>query len=750
MSEESQRVCHHCGREIPSEREGDFCCSGCEHVYNLIQDEGFSDFYTMLDEPIPPGKIKDRDINCYDWLQLELELAELNAVGHIVELKIKLKGAHCGGCSWLIEQIFLKSKGSQHCEMDLSRDVLSIWWTKGGFDIRSFAADLEAHGYEVLSDGNDRKVWEPLLRLCSITSLSALISLLSVYPIWFESEQLDADLYPFIRGLLLFSGTLSLVFGGGFFILGALKRYRPWMRYWPTALAAIFGYTVCLSHWLKHSSNMDFFYLYTCSVAIYMWGRYFIERVKTYYEKLFVREDLLPNSFFTTENEGDLISFPLNELHRRRAYTVLPGKLVPVCSQLTKGEAKISLGYKGRDKVFSFKAPHRVPAGSCNDGDLPLELIALEDWKDSDLHQQMDLLGAFRSSGSRNWPQWGGILFSACYVGLVIMISFSLGMSFYEMILPICAALVILSTGSLTWGRYWLKRLTLLRLASYGMYVPKVSVLKQLLKIDYIRFEEPGEIVLRPPKLENDNPLEMLTREQRGVLLALLCKAKHPVASALMERILLYPCEIVEIEDFKEVVGSGYTALYKGEVWSAGLAGWNEDNKDQMLKQTQKWDCEFFKSGNMLCTMAFEEIELDSSDQVAKILQQKFGILMQRSEIANPLSAPNQEMIIGDSNGTSLKMIPVLGNRWLKRNAEIFLFGGQLTHLVDLFDIIYKHFHLRRRIYSWLSLYHLFMLWLILDVELSFLWLILMAPLGSLVGIFIMGEGFRKKRKAGL
>jgi cation transport ATPase len=716
----------------------------------MIQKEGFGDFYTMMDEPIRPGKKVDRDVNRYDWLQLQLEQAEQKAVGRTAELNIKLKGAHCRGCTWLIEQIFQKANGSQHCEMDLSRDILSIWWVKGGFDIRSFAADLEEYGYEIITDGDAKKAWEPLLHLCFITSLSALISLICVFPTFFEKEQLDTDFYLFVRGLLLLSGSLSFVFGGGFFILGALKRYRPWMRYWPTALAAIFGYIVCLSQWVEHSSNTDYFYLYTCSIAVYMWGRYFIERVKTYYEKLFVREDLLPNSFFTTENEGDLTSFPLNELHKKRAYTVLPGKLVPVCSKLTSGEARISLGYKGRDKTFSFKAPHRIPAGSSNDGDLPLKLIAMEDWKDSDLHQQMDLLGPFRSSSSRNWPQWGGIIFSAFYVGLVVMISLFLGMSFYEMILPVCAALLILSTGSLTWGRYWLKRLTLLRLASYGMYVPKVSALSRLLRVNYVYFTEPGGIVLRPPKLENDNPLEMLTSEQRGVLLALIGKGKHPVASALMERVLLYPCDVVEIEDFQEIVGSGYTGVYKGEVWSAGLVGWNEHNKDLMLKQTQKWDCEFFKSDNMLCTMAFEEMELESSDEVARVLQRKYGIILQRSEVASPSSTPNQEMIIGDSGGKSLKMIPVLGNRWLKKNAEIFLFGGQLTHLVDLFDIIYKHFRLRRRIYSWLFLYHLFMLWLILDVKLSILWLILMAPLGSLVGIFIMGEGFRKKRKAGL
>ena len=46
-SVESFTTCVHCGSDLPSRSTDPFCCSGCRHVYRLLQESGLSRYYDL-------------------------------------------------------------------------------------------------------------------------------------------------------------------------------------------------------------------------------------------------------------------------------------------------------------------------------------------------------------------------------------------------------------------------------------------------------------------------------------------------------------------------------------------------------------------------------------------------------------------------------------------------------------------------------------------------------------------------------
>ena len=61
-----ETICDHCGLPVPSNliREGEekqFCCSGCQQVYEILHDWGFDEFYERVDrEDASPAKISGK------------------------------------------------------------------------------------------------------------------------------------------------------------------------------------------------------------------------------------------------------------------------------------------------------------------------------------------------------------------------------------------------------------------------------------------------------------------------------------------------------------------------------------------------------------------------------------------------------------------------------------------------------------------------------------------------------------------
>jgi len=99
--------CAHCSNPISNSKPNlQFCCNGCEYVYNLLHHQGLETFYTLKNQPLEPltetVTIHPKD-HYLDEPHAKQRYIWTEDARHFTRFYIK--GLHCGACIWLLEQL---------------------------------------------------------------------------------------------------------------------------------------------------------------------------------------------------------------------------------------------------------------------------------------------------------------------------------------------------------------------------------------------------------------------------------------------------------------------------------------------------------------------------------------------------------------------------------------------------------------------------------------------------------------------
>lgn len=172
--------CKHCGRRYSQpEGRGDFCCSGCEHVYAMIQENGLGGYYERQDQVGQPPEsrpLAEADVDVIREQQMHAE----EAGG--AELALGVQGMTCMGCAWLIEELARRRRGVRFARVALQSNRLFLGWKPGSFDLCEFAEELHRFGYKMSEpSASSGYTMSPLaMRLCLTLAFSLNGLLLSV------------------------------------------------------------------------------------------------------------------------------------------------------------------------------------------------------------------------------------------------------------------------------------------------------------------------------------------------------------------------------------------------------------------------------------------------------------------------------------------------------------------------------------------------------------------------------------------
>ncbi|MFP4166089.1 MAG: heavy metal translocating P-type ATPase metal-binding domain-containing protein [Opitutales bacterium] len=180
-------TCKHCGRRfLAGGDQSEFCCSGCEQVYHLLQEKGLSGFYDWQDRsgpPLPPAAQGNEETESLKRFQ---ERAE--ETGSRPEAQLRVVGMRCMGCIWLVERLSRGSSGVRAVEASLESGSLYLSWEAGRFDLAALAEELSRFGYRLkpVGKGGLRGLspldWRVLL--CALFTMNAALLAL---PQWLEA-----------------------------------------------------------------------------------------------------------------------------------------------------------------------------------------------------------------------------------------------------------------------------------------------------------------------------------------------------------------------------------------------------------------------------------------------------------------------------------------------------------------------------------------------------------------------------------
>lgn len=141
----SQLQCRHCGLVFSASGNEHFCCHGCESVFNLLQEKGLGDFYSLQKSaeatcPIP-AKISNES---YSYIDDSFFIQEFSSDDD--RLTFYLEGMNCTACLWLLEKTPEVCKDCLSVQVRMSDSTVRVIRKKGG-SFAAIAKTFDRFGY---------------------------------------------------------------------------------------------------------------------------------------------------------------------------------------------------------------------------------------------------------------------------------------------------------------------------------------------------------------------------------------------------------------------------------------------------------------------------------------------------------------------------------------------------------------------------------------------------------------------------
>jgi Cu+-exporting ATPase len=151
VAEDKKLNCAHCGEEcigqFPKTEQHSFCCNGCQIVWNLLHQNGLSEYYAI--EEIPGLSFKEKESQYYDFLDDPKIVKDLIAFssGYTKTVFINLPQIHCSSCIWLLERLHLLLPGVKNTRVNFLHKKATIVYDDREVSLREIAELLNKIGY---------------------------------------------------------------------------------------------------------------------------------------------------------------------------------------------------------------------------------------------------------------------------------------------------------------------------------------------------------------------------------------------------------------------------------------------------------------------------------------------------------------------------------------------------------------------------------------------------------------------------
>lgn len=792
MSSDKQKICIHCGTPYSASlrKESEFCCNGCDFVYNLIKKSGLEHYYDLRDpriNPVQPSTLQPRD---YEWLEARALAAEEQAApASSAELKLDLEGISCVGCVWLIEKVFREMSGAIRIEINTQYGQIRIKWRTGTFSVVEFAQKIQQFGYVVGPPGErPQEESRKLVGKIGLSGAFALNAMLFTLPRYLGMQP-DFQFASLFELLSLLFATLSLLAGGSYFIKRGIKGILQGVLHidFPIALGILIAWSGSILGWFLGDVRFLYFDFVAIFIFLMLVGRWVQERALERNRNQLLSRNKAPHEVHLVED--DLVTEtnkPLDSIEQGQRFRILPGEVIPVLGELESMDAAVSLEWiNGESTMRSYSRGQYIPSGAQNIGIEPILLKARQAWSESLLTRLLDthvedqrnpfiekvikyylfaVLG-IAVLGAAAWSLWMGDNLTAVQVVLSILVvscPCALGVAY-----PLAQEWAILS------------------LRQFGIFIRTPIIFGNLNRIEQIVFDKTGTLTLEAPEVANPELLDQLDPTDALVLREMVKSSLHPVSRALREAFLQFDVAGIPLPEdlsISEEIGMGLIAESKANasVWTLGRPGWRAG--DSSSGPGESSNCAFRSNGSLQAGFVLKEAIRDDALEAISDLSQNFGITILSGDrmdkvksMAKALKLPESAAIgeqspeqkaafmdslgsddslyIGDGANDSfafskatVRGTPATPHGLLQDKADFYFTGRSLYGLIQLFKVQKMRQFAVRSAFAFAILYNIIVVIIALTGNMHPLLAAILMPLSSLTTISLVAGIYRRKR----
>lgn len=778
--------CTHCGTPFSAAKaEDQFCCKGCEFVYELIHDEGLDRFYTLRQNtPVKP--VRSVPFEAHDFSWLDKKVAEIEggaAPGAAVEGDFSLEGISCIGCVWLVEKVFLRLPGALEASAHPATGRVHLRWVAGTMDVVEFARELVSFGYTLSPRRSGNSASESgqigaRLGLCGAFMLNAMGFTLPSY-LGMPEDFAFSGLFQLI-GLL--TATLSMLVGGSYFISRAWSAARMGILHidLPIALGLCIAFVGSIVGWALKVPGLIYFDFVCTFVFLMLGGRYLQLSAMEKNRQRLQRHRPVPETMRSPDRAEPVT---LADLAVGLRFELQAGQSSPVAAVLDQTAADFSLEWiNGEAESCTFQAGRALPAGAIHLGKEPVILTASETWEDSLLAKLVSsdrpvvrvaalesllkyYLIAVLVIGVAGFWWWNREIGMA--QALQVMISI------FVVSCP-CALGVSLPMADEMAGSF---------MERMGVFIRQPLLWSRLRRVKTIIFDKTGTLTLERPQLTNPGAVTSLNPEERLALARLASGSLHPVSRSLLEslgrdgQVLLRSGVEVEVEDLP---GLGRSFSENGVLWSLGKPGWQGTNGEN---PEFSHDAELCRNGECVAHFAFREsLRADAISALRQLANRDFrlvilsgdrgpkvamaaevlgvapedthaSLLPGEKEVIVRLIDRDDTLYLGDGANDSLAFnaawttgTPVVDRSLLEAKADFYFMGQSLRFLPELLALAGRRQNVVRFAFAFALCYNLTAIWICLHGHMSPLLAAILMPLSSAISLAIVAIGLGSRR----
>ena len=286
----TSHACSHCGLPVPTARvdpggDEQFCCAGCQSVYEVIHGLGLGAYYQLVDERGEPAKERSGSFAELDHPDLQRDHVRERDDG-LHEVELLLEGVHCAACVWIVERLPRILPGVAEARLDLARRLARVRFDPRVVTLSVVARTFDSIGYQPhlwrssRADEIARREDRAHLVRIAVAFACAGNAMLLAWSLYAgEASAMSSTTRRLLETASLGLAAVSVFGPGRVFLVGALRslRMRTLHMDVPVAIALLLGIAWGAVNTIRHTGEVYFESL-TTVVLLLLVGRWLQQR----------------------------------------------------------------------------------------------------------------------------------------------------------------------------------------------------------------------------------------------------------------------------------------------------------------------------------------------------------------------------------------------------------------------------------------------------------------------------------------
>lgn len=568
-----QQTCFHCGSDCGKSPivfdEKNFCCHGCQTVYEIFSTNNLSCYYDLQSSP---GAIPQEIEGKYDYLDhsdIIEKLVEFND-GIIQIVNLYIPHMHCSSCIWILENLNQLQPEIKSSQVNFPKKTVRITFKTENFNLKEVVKLLSTIGYEPYISLNDyaegkKQVDRSLIYKLGIAGFAFGNVMFLSFPEYFEVSEYWLEQYKYLFRGLMFAFSLPVVFyAAQEYFISAYKGLRSKILNIDVPIAlGILVLFLRSSAEIFTDTGTGFFDSLTGLVFFLLLGKFFQQ--KTYSFLSFERDyksyfPIAVTKISMLNGETKEENIQVYEIKEGDRLLIRNAELLPVDSILISGKGQIDYSFvTGESEPVTKVSGDKLFAGGKQLAGA-IEVEALKSVEQSYLTQlwSNDVFSKDKEHGFvgitnaiSKYFTWAVLSIALVATGYWLVADSSLAINVLTSVLIIACPCALALSTPFALGN-------MLRIfGRQKFYLKNANVIEKLARIDTLIFDKTGTITTNKKSSIAYEGMA-LSEEEESLLKNTLRSSNHPLSRALYD--FLAEQDIQTLDDFEEITGKGMHA----------------------------------------------------------------------------------------------------------------------------------------------------------------------------------------------